>query len=102
MDDDLANWTERVEIIDGWRCIGCGRVEASRPCLGICEDRRARLVELDSLVAALEYAEVSRARASAFADFVRIVATTRAKPGREEATLAALRSRAQAVLASVS
>jgi hypothetical protein len=33
--DDLATWTEQVEVIDGWRCIGCGRVEASRPCVGI-------------------------------------------------------------------
>ena len=57
--DDLATWAERVEVIDGCRCIGCGRVEASRPCVGICQDRRARLVELDNFVAALERAENS-------------------------------------------
>lgn len=99
--DDLATWTEQIEIIEGWRCIGCGRVEASRPCLGICQDRRARLVELDNLVAALGRAETSDACASALTHFVRLVATTRAKPGGEEATLTALRIRAQALLASV-
>jgi hypothetical protein len=98
---DLATWAERVEVIDGWRCIGCGRVEASRPCIGICQDRRARLVELDALVAAIEHAEALAANASALAAFVRIVASTRAKVGSEEATLAALRSRAQALIATV-
>ena len=99
--DDLATWTERVEVIDGWRCIGCGRVEASRPCVGICQDRRARLVELDDFVAALEHAESSGARASALENFVRLIAATRAKSGGAEATLAALQTRARAVLASL-
>jgi hypothetical protein len=98
---DLATWAEGVEVIEGWRCIGCGRVEASRPCVGICQDQRAQLVELEHLVAAVELAEISEARASALASFVRLVATTRAKPGGEKATLAALRNRAQAVLAGV-
>ena len=99
--DDLATWAERVEVIDGWRCIGCGRVEASRPCVGICQDRRARLVELDNFVAALERAENSEAGAVELENFVRLVATTRAKPGGEEATLAALQSRARAMVAAM-
>jgi hypothetical protein len=98
--DDLAKWTERVEIIDGWRCMGCGRVEASRPCIGICQDRRARFVEFDDFVAALERAGDSEARASALEGFVRLVAATRAKPGGAEASLAALQARARAVLSS--
>ena len=99
--EDLATWAERIEVIEGWRCIGCGRVEASRPCVGICQDRRARLVELDNFVAALDRAESSVARAAALEAFVRLVAATRAKPGGEEATLAALQIRARAALASV-
>ncbi len=99
--DDLATWTESVEVIDGWRCIGCGRVEASRPCVGICQDRRARLVELDSFVVALERAQSSEARVSALESFARLVAATRAKPGGAEATLAALQTRARTMLASV-
>ena len=97
--NDVATWTEGVEIIEGWRCVGCGRVEASRPCIGICQDRRARLIELDHLVAALERAEACEARLSLLMDFVRLVSATRPKLGGEQATLAALRSRAQAVLA---
>jgi hypothetical protein len=100
--DSLATWIEGVEVIDGWRCIGCGRVEASRPCLGICQDRRAQLVELGALVAAIEHAERSEARIAKLMDFVRLVATTRAKAGGEEKTLSALRGRAQALLANLS
>lgn len=78
---DPEAWADQVEVVDGSRCIGCGRVEASRPCLGICQDRRARLVELDALVAAIERAEALEARVSASTDFVRLVAMTRHKPG---------------------
>jgi|SRR5208337_1125498 len=92
--DDLAAWTEHIEVIEGWRCIGCGRVEASRPCIGVCQDRRARLVDLGDFVAAVERADNSEARASELGSFVRLVATTRAKPGGAEAT------RAQALLTS--
>lgn len=99
--DDLAAWTERIEVIEGWRCIGCGRVEASRPCIGVCQDRRTRLVELGDFVAAVECAENSEARVSELESFVRLIATTRAKPGGVEASLAALQMRAQALVASV-
>ncbi len=33
------------ERIQGWRCIGCGKLDAPRPCVGICEDRRVELVD---------------------------------------------------------
>ena len=97
--EDLSTFIESVEVIDGWRCIGCGRVEASRPCLGICQDRRARLVELSALVEAIDEAQALEARLAKLTDFVRIVATTRAKPGAEDQTLSALRARAQEALA---
>ncbi|HEY0915894.1 MAG TPA: hypothetical protein VGE22_13565, partial [Solimonas sp.] len=33
-----------IETIEGWRCIGCGKVEAPRPCIGVCTDKRVELV----------------------------------------------------------
>ncbi|RBP04133.1 hypothetical protein DFR50_1405 [Roseiarcus fermentans] len=98
---DLATFAESVEVIESWRCIGCGRVEASRPCVGVCQDRRARLVELDAFVAALDRVDRAETRAADLEAFVRLVATTRAKPGGAEATLAALQTRARALLAGV-
>ena len=34
-----------AERIHGWRCIGCGKVDAPRPCVGICQDRKVELVD---------------------------------------------------------
>ena len=34
-----------VERIQGWRCIGCGKVDAPRPCVGVCQDRKVELVD---------------------------------------------------------
>ena len=42
------------ERIQGWRCIGCGKVDAPRPCVGVCQDRKVELVdaaEYDALLA---------------------------------------------------
>ena len=39
-----------------WQCIGCGRIEDPRPCVGICRDEKAEYVlarEHDRAVAAL-------------------------------------------------
>ncbi len=33
-----------IEAIEGWQCIGCGKISADRPCVGICQDRRVSLV----------------------------------------------------------
>ena len=99
--DDLATWTESVEVIDGWRCIGCGRVEASRPCVGICQDRRARLVELDNFVAALERAESSEARVSALESFARLVAATSRQARRCGSNASRVADPRGAMLASV-
>lgn len=33
-----------AEVIEGWQCIGCGKISADRPCVGICQDRKVSLV----------------------------------------------------------
>ena len=38
--------------ITAWQCIGCGRLEASAPCIGVCQDRRVELVPASELDAA--------------------------------------------------
>ena len=43
-----------MERIHGWRCIGCGKVDAPQPCIGICQDRKVELVlagDYDALLA---------------------------------------------------
>jgi hypothetical protein len=33
-----------AEILEGWQCIGCGKLGVERPCIGICQDKRVALV----------------------------------------------------------
>ncbi|MHB8354182.1 MAG: hypothetical protein ACYDCF_07080 [Burkholderiales bacterium] len=33
-----------TEIIEGWQCIGCGKIDVDRPCVGICQDQKVKLV----------------------------------------------------------
>ena len=47
------------ETIPAWQCIGCGRIEAPKTCLGICQDRRVEFVY------ALEHRETERELARA-------------------------------------
>lgn len=47
------------DYVEAWQCIGCGRVEASQPCVGVCQDRRVRFVYAEEYEAAVERARVA-------------------------------------------
>ena len=80
-----------VEIIDGWRCIGCGKVDAPRPCIGVCTDRRCELV------LAADYAELAL-RVQDLEDALALIARTTPKAGQLEASWLALQARAKHLL----
>ncbi|MBV2234168.1 MAG: hypothetical protein KUL75_01365 [Sterolibacterium sp.] len=40
--------------IKGWQCIGCGKVEAPQPCIGVCQDRPVELVDAANYDQAVE------------------------------------------------
>ncbi len=46
--------------VQAWQCIGCGRIEAPQPCIGVCRDRKVLLVGKEDHEAAL--AEIQRLR----------------------------------------
>lgn len=33
-----------TDYIEAWQCIGCGKLEAPQPCIGVCQDRKVSLV----------------------------------------------------------
>lgn len=47
----MPSSTRRVQrLMDGiqaWRRIGCGRIEAPQPCIGVCEDRKMHFIGRD-------------------------------------------------------
>jgi hypothetical protein len=79
---------DAVETIKAWQCIGCGRVEATAPCVGICRDEPVELVN------AAAY-RVAMARAEALEEVVRRIALTFPKAGESERAWMALQQAAR-------
>jgi hypothetical protein len=82
------------EYLDAWRCIGCGRVEAARPCVGICQDRRVRLVDAEDYEAAVERARVAEDALR----LVRRLAGTQPRAERWRDSFVAFRGQARKIL----
>lgn len=80
-----------VETIEGWRCIGCGKVEAPRPCIGVCQDKRVELV------LAQDYAELAW-RVEQLEEALALIARITPKATGLEASWAALQERARRLL----
>ena len=36
-----------TDYIQAWQCIGCGKIEAPQPCIGVCQDRKILMVGKD-------------------------------------------------------
>jgi hypothetical protein len=80
-----------VERIQGWRCIGCGKVDAPRPCIGVCQDRKCELV------AAAVY-DALRARCEALEAALALIARVTPREGELQASWQALQRRAKTLL----
>lgn len=93
---------EASPFVEAWRCIGCGRIEAPRPCIGICEDRKVRLVDAVRHEAALLRLRDAESRVGALEGVVRRLAQTRPRAGAWEQSYRALQDEAQGALAALS
>lgn len=87
-----------TEKITAWRCIGCGRLEAAQPCIGVCQDRPVELVLAADHEQALAELAAARRQAEALARFVREFACTTPHAGEWERSYRALQQRARAAL----
>lgn len=86
------------ERVTAWRCIGCGRIEAPQPCIGVCQDRKVELVsaaEYDRLVAELA---ATRAQLQAMIAVLRQLGHTTPRADEWERTYRALQARARRTL----
>ena len=80
-----------TERIAGWRCIGCGKVDAPQPCVGVCQDRKVELVlagDYDALLARMQELESALA----------LIARITPREGEWQASWRALQERARQVL----
>ncbi|KRE89073.1 hypothetical protein ASG87_05885 [Frateuria sp. Soil773] len=51
-----------TDYIQAWQCIGCGKIEAPQPCIGVCRDKKILVVGKDEHERALAEGEALRAQ----------------------------------------
>lgn len=88
------------ERVKAWRCIGCGRIDGPQPCIGVCEDRAAELVDgadYDRLAA--EHARAHH-RIAELEGFLLRLASTRPRDGQWRDTYTAFQEQARRLLRS--
>jgi hypothetical protein len=74
-----------VQTLKVWQCVGCGRIDHPRPCVGICRDEKAEYV------AASDYAEAAT-RVEKLEALLRRIAFTTPRGGEFEAAWKALQA----------
>ena len=82
---------EEVARIKVWRCVGCGRIDHPQPCMGICRDAKAELVD------AADY-EAAESRIAALEALLRRIAFTTPRPGETAGAWHAFQRDARALL----
>lgn len=87
----MGEHADMVETIEAWKCVGCGRLQAERPCIGVCSDRRVELVE------AADYAELAW-RVEQLEAALALIARVSPKPEALADSWQALQARARALL----
>ena len=83
-----------TERVTAWQCIGCGRIDGPRTCIGICRDRKVDFVYASEHDGVLAQLALARRQADALATLVRQLAHTTPRGGEWERTYRALQVRA--------
>jgi hypothetical protein len=83
-----AATTERIKA---WQCVGCGKIDAQQPCIGICQDQKVDLVYADDYDRLL-------ARTAELETLVRLLAHSTPRAGEWEHSYRLLQERARGLL----
>jgi hypothetical protein len=86
---------EVAEPITAWQCIGCGRLEASANCIGVCQDRKVELVSAWDYAEAVARLDDALARIAALEALVEKLAHTTPRDGAWRASYEAFRDQAR-------
>ncbi len=87
------------EYITAWQCIGCGKIEAPQPCIGVCQDRKVLLVGLDEHQQALDEIQRVYGQLQDLQDVLTRLARSTPRAGQWEPSYLALQAQARDVLA---
>jgi len=89
------------DYIKAWQCIGCGKIEAPQPCIGVCQDRKVEFVYALEHEEALAQLDSAQRRARALEALARRLAYTRPHEDGWESTYRALQAQARSTLAAI-
>jgi len=87
--------------VEAWQCIGCGRVEAARNCIGVCQDRKVDFVEAGEYEASQRALSAERERSATLLALVRQLAWTTPRGEDWRPSYRALQGKARALLAAL-
>jgi len=87
--------------IKAWECVGCGRIEAPQPCVGICQDRAVELVPEEAYRLIQGERDRLRDDNAALRALVLRLARTNPRDEQWEAGYKALQKRARHLLDSI-
>ena len=90
-----------TEFVMAWQCIGCGKIDAPAPCIGICSDRKVEFVYASDHRRALAEAHLASHEAEVLGALVRRLAYTTPASGQWERSYRALQEQAQRTLAAL-
>lgn len=87
-----------VERVTVWECVGCGKIEAPQPCIGVCEDRRAEFVYATDYDGKLKELAAVRRQMAILAGLVRQIACTTPRRGECDRTYGVMQDRARRMM----
>jgi hypothetical protein len=87
-----------VAMIEAWGCPRCGRIDAPQPCLGVCVRRPRAVADVSEYRRFAARSEQLAAEDRTLTGLARLLATVTPRPGQEESTVLAVRSRARELL----
>lgn len=88
-----------TDYIQAWQCIGCGKIEAPQPCIGVCKDRKVFMVGKDEHERALAESAALRARLERAHAMLLRFGVARPREGQWERSWNALQAQVRETLA---
>jgi hypothetical protein len=88
-----------TDYIQAWQCIGCGRIEAPQPCIGVCKDRKVFMAGKDEHERVLAGNAVLQAQLQQAHEMLLRFGHAKPKPGQWEAAWHALQEQVREALA---
>ena len=91
-----------VDIVTVWQCIGCGRIEAPQPCIGVCQDRLARFVAAADHEEALGRLQAAQQKAAALEGLMHRLTLTSPREGEWKTCYTTFQAEARRLLSELS